>query len=431
MEDATDEPGSAAAAAAAAGDGEAGEKLTPYQKQLFAWLALATFFEGFDTKLASLVLSPMGQEFGVDQQAVFSAFSVATIGAVAAFLTVRMADRYGRRPVLLVATALYALFSLGTAFTQDLVQFQVLQFLARMAMVTELAVAFMLLSEALPPGLRGRANGLLGAIATVGAALPAFFLPALGWRGLFVLGAMPLLFVPLLARRVRESALFESRASDQRNRPLGEELSAMFALFGGRHRKRLAGMVTLFFAANFWAACAAISFAYYVFEERGWEHVDLQWLVPAAVPFSFAGYALSGVLMDRIGRKATAVIYLVFGALASLVCYQSTNDFVIGASYIAIQMLNGIWPIARTFVAELFPTELRGDAAGLSDNLLGRWGLTIGAAGVGALAGTLGATADAVSVLVVANLVCVPLVWWFLPETLGTDLATVGEPDVT
>jgi hypothetical protein len=59
--------------------------LTPYQRRLFALLALATFFEGFDTKLAGLVLSPMGNEFGESQSAVFGALSLASVGAGAPY----------------------------------------------------------------------------------------------------------------------------------------------------------------------------------------------------------------------------------------------------------------------------------------------------------------------------------------------------------
>jgi putative MFS transporter len=188
-------------------------------------------------------------------------------------------------------------------------------------------------------------------------------------------------------------------------------------------------MTAVWFSVNFWSACAVSSFAYYVFEERGWQPEDLQLLVPAAVPFSFAGYALSGWLMDRIGRRPAASLYLALGSLAGVVCYQSTNDVAIGAAYIGIQMLNGIWPIAQTLAAELFPTSIRGDANGASHNLLGRWGLVIAPAAVGWLAGSLGTTADAVSFLVLGNLLCIPVVVIFMPETRGIDLRTLDEAD--
>ena len=404
--------------------------LDGYPRRLFALLVLATFFEGFDTKLAGLVLSPVGLEFGADQSAMFGALAFANLGMVVAVLSVRSADRFGRRPVLLVAIAAYAAFTLGTAFAPDLAWFTALQLGAKLAMVTELAIAFLLLSEELPPALRGRANGLLGAFATVGAAVPAFFLPLLGWRGLFVAGSAPLLLLPLFWTRIRESSLWSARVgpegSGTERRSWADEWRAVRSLIGPAHRTRFVAMTLLWFTVNFWAACTVGSFAYYVFEERSWTPEALQWLVPAAVPFSFAGYALSGLAMDRIGRRPTAALFLALGALAGWICFRASDDRVIGAAYIAIQMLNGLWPVAQTLVAELFPTELRADANAMSHNLLGRWGMVAGPAAVAWLAAGFGSTGAAVGTLVLLNLACIPVVWIALPETRGLDLRQAG-----
>ena len=138
------------------------------------------------------------------------------LGTIAAFFVVRLADRFGRKPVLVLSLAGYGVLTFATFFAQDLALYAALQSGARMLMVTQLAVAYIMLSEEVPGDLRGRANALLGASASVGAVLPALFLAPLedssiGWRGLFLLGSLPILMVPIFMTKVRETQAYQAR----------------------------------------------------------------------------------------------------------------------------------------------------------------------------------------------------------------------------
>jgi len=404
--------------------------LSRYQKLLFVLLCGATSFEGFDTKLASLLLPQLGSEFGVGPEVLGRTLSALSLGTVAAFAVIRLADRFGRRPLLLVSLGGYALLTFATFFSRTLVEFAVLQFGARMLMVTQLALAYVILSEELPAKLRGRANGLLGAFASVGAALPAVFLAPLetstaGWRGLFLVGALPLLFLPLFWRVLREPPAFVARQG-----AVGASIAAQARiLLGPGLRRRFLGVTVLWFAVNFFSACTMFFFTYYVFNERGWTAADLQIVVPAAVPFAFLGYWSGGRLMDWVGRRVAAVSFLALGSVVTLVCYQATSWAVIAGSWVALQMLQGMWPIANTITAELFPTEVRANANALSHNLLGRWGLVIGPTVTGAAAAALGSTGNAVSLLGLANLIAIPLILYLVPETRGIAIEEAGLPE--
>jgi putative MFS transporter len=405
------------------------ERLTRQHVLLFAALVTATLFEGFDTALAGLVLPYLGREFGAGPLEVFSAMGYLQLGTVAAVIGIPLADRFGRRPVLLGAVAGYALLTLATAFASSLTRFAALQFLARLLMVTELALAFVIASEELPAHFRGRANGLLGAFAAVGAALPALFLAPLeqagpGWRGLFWLGAIPLLLLPLLWRVVREPAVYAARPPGTRAAPPWRQGAQ---LLRGPYRRRFLALTALWFTVNFWTACALFSFTYYAFNERGWTARDVQLLLPVSVPLGFAGYALGGWLMDASGRKLAAGLYLALGAGFAALCYQSAAWAWIAGAFIALQMLQGVWPILHTWTAELFPTEMRATANALSHNLLGRWGLVLGPPLTGWLAERLGSTGDAVTWLALASVLALPLPLWLLPETRGARLEQVGE----
>jgi len=405
-------------------------KLGRYQKLLFVLLCGATSFEGFDTKLASLLLPQLGSEFGVGPGVLGNTLSALSLGTVAAFAVIRLADRFGRRPLLLVSLGGYAVLTLATFFSRSLFEFALLQFGARMLMVTQLALAYVILSEELPARLRGRANGLLGAFASVGAALPAVFLApfeasAAGWRGLFLLGALPILLLPLFWRVLREPPAFIAR----RGAVAASIAAQARVLLGPGLRRRFLGITLLWFTVNFFSACTMFFFTYYVFNERGWTAADLQIVVPAAVPFAFLGYVAGGRLMDLVGRRIAAASFLALGSVVSLVCYQATSWGVIAGSWVALQMVQGVWPIANTITAELFPTEVRANANALSHNLLGRWGLVIGPSVTGATAAALGSTGDAVTLLGLSNLVAIPLVLYLLPETRGIAIEQAGLPE--
>ncbi|MEE3328510.1 MAG: MFS transporter [Myxococcota bacterium] len=397
---------------------------------LFLLLSVAVVFEGFDTKLASLVLPMLGGEFGAGPETLFSMLSILNSGMVLGVLIIPLADRFGRRPIFLLSFSGYALFTLLTAFVTSVGLFALVQFFSKMFLVSQLALAYVILSEEFPAESRGRANGLMGAFASVGAALPAFFLAPLeatsfGWRGLFVLGSLPLLLLPLYWARLRETRLFERVRAQRRESffEMGRRLMAPGL------RVRFVGVTLVWFIVNFWASVAMFSFVYYVFNERDWTAGDLQWVPLATVPFAFFGYALAGVVMDFVGRKQALCGFLILGVAASVLCYQTESYWGIVASWAALQMLQGIWTIAATMTTELFVTEVRASANALAHNLLGRWGMVLGPLAVGFLSGPCGSTGNAVSILAGVNLLFLPAVIWMLPETRGIELGSPMEGD--
>ena len=398
---------------------------------LFFLLSLAAVFEGFDTKLASLVLPQLGDDFGVGPEVLFPMLSALNVGMVLGVLLIPLADRWGRRPIFLICFGGYAALTLATAFATSPIAFASIQLIAKTLMVSQLAIAYVILSEEFPAHVRGRANGLMGAFASVGAALPAWFLAPLedtdfGWRGLFLMGSLPLLLLPLYFRRLPETRLFTSlRGSEERLKLR----SMLRKLLGPKTRRSFVGITLLWFIISFWSSVAMFSFTFYVFNERGWSAEDLQWVPLAAVPFAFLGYALAGVAMDLLGRRSAAGLFMLGGTLAALACYQATDYWVIVACWTALQTLQGVWTIATTMTAELFETEVRASASALSHYLLGRWGMVVGPLAVGALAGSMGSTADAVTLLALANLLALPVLFWMIPETRNVDLGTsTSEP---
>ncbi len=143
------------------------------------------------------------------------------------------------------------------------------------------------------------------------------------------------------------------------------------------------------------------------------------------IPFGLAGYILSGIVMDRYGRRPAATIYLLGAFAATLLCYRSTDDVSIYLGIFLLYGLGGVWTIVTTWTMELFPTEMRATALGLANLLIGRLGLAAGPIVAGQLSADWHSTPDAISVLAVVTLLALPLVW-SLPETNAIDLRDSG-----
>ena len=399
--------------------------------RLFALLTIATFFEGFDTRLVALVQPVIGREFGASREALGQAVGLSSLGMVFAFFVIHWADRIGRRPVFLAALAGYAFLTLATAFAPSLFAFTALQFFARMAMVVELGLAYLILSEEMPPEIRGRVNGVFGGCVAIGASIPDALLHPLnqlgiGWRGLFLIGAVPLLLFPFYYRHLAETSAFLARKAAAGSAPrssLAGELELLRVLLSSAYRGRLAAITALWVLVSFWSGSALYSFTLYVFEERGWHPEDLVLLPLGTIPCGLFGYSLAGFAMDRIGRRGAASLYFFLAAAATVVCYQASGGGTILAGYFALLGLGGVWAIVTTWTAELFPTELRATASGFANNLVGRFGLVFGPIVTGLLGGALASTANAVSWLALVPLLGIPIAW-MLPETNAIALST-------
>jgi MFS family permease len=405
--------------------------------KLFALLTIATFFEGFDTRLVSLVQPVIGREFGATREELGYVVGLSSLGMIFAFFVIRLADRLGRRPVFLGALASYAVLTLATAFAPNLVVFTALQVFARMAMVVELGLAYLILSEEMPAEIRGRVNGVFGGCVALGASVPDALLHPLtssgmGWRGLFLIGAVPLLLLPFYFSYLPETSAFRARRAREGAGPTARPERLRFsALLSAGHRRNLVLVTMIWLVVNFWSGTALYSFTLYVFEERSWSARDLVVLPLGTIPCGLLGYALAGFAMDRMGRRGAACLYLVAAWAATLLCYQTASSASILAGYFALIGLGGVWAIVTTWTAELFPTELRATASGFANNLVGRLGLVLGPIVVGQLGGALDSTADAVALLGFAPLMVLPIVL-MLPETNASSLEpgdTPGLPD--
>lgn len=192
-----------------------------YQVQVVLLCFLVTLFDGFDTQAIAFAGPALAQALGVGPRGLAPIVTAGVAGmALGAVSFGPVGDRYGRRVAVLVATAMFAVFSLLTAMADSVWQLIVLRFLTGIGMGGAAPNVYTLASEFSPTRHRGVVMLLAGLGLPVGAILGGLIagqvIPVWGWQGIFVIGGVaPLLALPVLVRVFPESPYYLARAGRQ------------------------------------------------------------------------------------------------------------------------------------------------------------------------------------------------------------------------
>ncbi|MGH2687294.1 MAG: MFS transporter [Actinomycetota bacterium] len=398
-------------------------------------MSTATFFEGYDGAIGGFVLHDLAQEFRVQDRTLSVLLLVVGSGAFGGLFVTGLGDRIGRRPLLVGTTLGYALFTGLTATAQTTTQFVVYQFFARVFLVSELGVAITMIAEEYPPHRRARAVSILTAFGGLGvvvlAGLYRYFAGTdLGWRGLYVVGVIPLLLVGLLRLKLRETGAWLAARKEGVVRarvPYREVLT-------GPYRREVVLLSAVYFFAHLGMIAAIAWFTLFAQRDRGFTPADISTFMLVAYPMGMTGYVVAGRLLDRLGRRPTGVIFLLAGMVFGMALYQVPGR---GAMFVFLILSVffglGMTPVLGAIAPELFPTEIRATAVATARSVFGTLGATIGPALAGILGdratGPLGNLANGVTVILLAYIPAAILLLR-LPETRGRDLTHVREDDV-
>ena len=185
-----------------------------FQIGLLLTCAAVLFIDGFDTQAIGYVAPDLAREFNLDRSAMGMVFSAGLLGLMLGALTFGpIADRVGRKHIIIGSSIAFGLFTLATLFAHGITSLLAVRFLTGLGLGGAMPNAVALTSEFCPH--RRRATMVMAMFCgfSVGAALgglvAAALIPAFGWRSVFVVGGIaPLIMVPILARRLPESVRF-------------------------------------------------------------------------------------------------------------------------------------------------------------------------------------------------------------------------------
>lgn len=412
-----------------------------YLRFLFALLMSATVFEGYDITIFHLCTPDIAHTFAMGDPAVGVMASIVRIGGMCSFFFVLLADRFGRKPVLSMTVLGYTVFTLLTSMSSGVVSFTLFQSAAQVFLAAEFGVAVTMISEEFPDDRRGRAVAGLHMVAIVGVIAAGLVYGAMsgsawGWRGMYALGVIPLVLVAFLRRGLRETARFaaleQRRTSAGRERPpLLAQLRATLALFLGPYRSRLLVVAGLWNSIGLVGGPTITYFSLYARRDHGWSADELGTTVILAYLGGTLGSLLSGVLMDRIGRRFTAALFYALSAAGMYVLFTSDAHLEILLAEVSTMFAYQASRTATSALStELFPTEIRATGYSLTVQVIGQVLWMASPLVIGLLAGPLGGLGRAASLFAVGPLAGIALLL-FVPETRGRSLEDVGEAAAT
>src|SRR5215467_8989343 len=212
-------------------------RLTGVQRNTFIACFLGWSLDAFDFFILILCINALATDFNVKVSAISQAiFWTLAMRPVGAFLFGMMADRFGRRRTLMVDIIAFSAFELATAFAPTLPVFLVMRALFGIAMGGEWGVGAALTFETLPITGRGFFSGLLQEGYVVGYLLAALvyktLFPHVGWRGMFVIGALPAFLVIYIRTKVEESPAWrQGKVARTSQKQLGKDIASHTGIF--------------------------------------------------------------------------------------------------------------------------------------------------------------------------------------------------------
>lgn len=365
----------------------------PFQRRLLSIFGLVWAADAMQVLAVGFTAASIAGTFGLSLPQALQTGTLFFLGMlIGAALFGRLADRYGRRRVLLITVACDAVFGLLSVFAPSFAILLGLRFLTGMAVGGTLPVDYAMMAEFLPPKNRGRWLVMLEgfwAVGTIIVALAAWAASAAGvtdaWRWIFAVTAFPALIGIWLRFWVPESPMYlvkrgrneeargvlnqMLRANGQAELPEGTVITAPQAatragLFSPELKRRTVLILAIWFL---------VSVSYYgVFTwmpgrlaGEGFGFVRGYGFLVIVALAQIPGYVLAAYGVETWGRRPTLIGFLLLSAASCTLFVVASEAVVIGASILLMSFaLLGTWGALYAFTPELYPTELRGTGMG-------------------------------------------------------------------
>ncbi|MBF8744847.1 MFS transporter [Pseudomonas putida] len=385
------------------------QPLSAYQWRVVILCFLIVFLDGLDTAAMGFIAPALSQEWGIDRASLGPVMSAALIGMVFGALgSGPLADRFGRKMVLVGAVLVFGGFSLASAYATNVDQLLVLRLLTGLGLGAGMPNATTLLSEYTPERLKsllvtsmfcGFNLGMAG-----GGFLSAKMIPAYGWHSLLVVGGvLPLVLVVVLMVWLPESARFlvvRNRGTDKVRKtlaPIAPEVVAQAASFSVPEQKAVAtrNVFAVIFSGTYGLGTVLLWLTYFmglviVYLLTSWlptlmrdSGASMEQAAFIGALFQFGGVLSAvavGWAMDRYNpHKVIGIFYLLAGIFAYAVG-QSLGNITLLATLVLIagMCVNGAQSAMPSLAARFYPTQ--GRATGVSWMLgIGRFGAILGA----------------------------------------------------
>nr|WP_263326374.1 aromatic acid/H+ symport family MFS transporter [Neobacillus sp. Marseille-Q6967] len=358
---------------------------------LIFWCFIIILVDGYDIVIYGSVIPSLIEEWGISPVTAGAIGSYTAAGtALGAVIFGLLADKLGRKKVILICTIMFSTFTPLAAFTDGPILFTIFRVIAGLGLGGVMPNVIALSTEYAPKRIRSAVVSFVFCGYSMGAIAAALFsksiLPVMGWKPIFWIAGIPLLLLPLIARSIPESANFllakgrETEVSKilKRVNPhlnLGNRISfetviekekgfPLVKLFEkGRFRSTIMFWISCFccfvliYAMNTWLPKLMI--------QAGYSLSNSLVFVAMMNVGAILGTIVFGRLTDRWGFKKVMIPLYLFGAIA-LSAIGLTKNIVL--AYILIGIIGaasvGVQNISNSFVSQYYPSSMRSTGIG-------------------------------------------------------------------
>ncbi|MBW7984534.1 MFS transporter [Enterobacillus tribolii] len=334
---------------------------------MFGWssqqrnVAIACFLswtlDAFDFFVLVFLLSEIAQAFSVGMEQVTLAILLTlAVRPIGALLFGRAAERFGRKPILMLNILFFSAFELLSAAAPNLSIFLLLRVLYGVAMGGIWGIASSLAMETIPDRSRGLMSGVFQAGYPFGYLLAAVAYGALfeliGWRGMFIIGAVPVLLLPFIYFKVPESPVWLAARARKESTALLPVLKS--------HWKLCIYLVLLMAAFNFFSHGTQDLYPTFLKTQHGFDPKTISIIAISYNIASILGGIFFGTLSEKIGRKKAIIIAALLALPVIPLWAFSGGSLALGIGAFLMQfMVQGAWGVIPTYLNELVPANTR------------------------------------------------------------------------
>jgi MFS transporter, SHS family, lactate transporter len=332
---------------------------TSDQKHVVTASFLGWTLDAFDFFLLVFVIRDIASEFGTQiTDVTFAILLTLAMRPIGAYIFGRAADRWGRRPTLMVDVLLYSAIEFASGFAPNLMTLLILRAIFGVAMGGEWGVGASLTMESIPPKARGLVSGLLQSGYPTGYFLASIiyglFFQYIGWRGMFMVGVIPALLVFYIRRSVPESPSW---------RPTTARSNTLAILRS--HWQLGIYAVLLMTAFNFFSHGTQDLYPTFLQVQHHFSQHEVSLIAVIYNIGAIIGGLSFGSLSERFGRRRLIIIAAVLSlAVLPLWAFSTSVVWLAAGAFLMQVMVQGAWGVIPVHLNELSPDEARGTFPG-------------------------------------------------------------------
>jgi MFS transporter, AAHS family, benzoate transport protein len=366
-------------------------RFNSFHTSLVFWCFLIIVVDGYDVVIYGSIVPSLIEEWSMTPVAAGAIGSYTAAGtALGAVLFGFLADKMGRKKVILFCTTLFSLFTALSGFAEDPAAFTVLRVIAGLGLGGVMPNVISLTTEYAPKQIRSAMVSFVFCGYSVGAIAAALLskslLPAMGWKPIFWIAGIPLLLLPFIAKSIPESVNFLlDRGKDKEINKVLSKVDPEYKMSEDNKFERIQAkepgspIVKLFEKKRafstimFWICCFSCFVLIYAMNtwlpklmlQAGYDLSSSLLFVAMLNAGAIIGTIAFGRLTDKWGFKKVMIPLYICGAIALSAIGFTKNTLV---AYVLIGVIGaasvGVQNISNAFVSQYYPPSMRSTGVG-------------------------------------------------------------------